>query len=50
MTDPPEDDDPDAGLEWTGKGMESTGLFALDAGTVQARPLLAGRSFGRPAR
>ena len=35
MTDPPEDDDPDAGPEWTGKGMESTGLFALDAGTVR---------------
>lgn len=35
MTDPPEDDDPDAGPEWTGKGMESTGLFTLGAGTAQ---------------
>jgi hypothetical protein len=32
LSDPPEDTEP--GTEWTGQGMESTGLFPLDAGTV----------------
>ncbi|MEN6342921.1 MAG: hypothetical protein ABFC89_10235 [Methanospirillum sp.] len=35
LGDPPEDEDPDAGLVWTGKGVQSTGLFLLEPGTVR---------------
>jgi hypothetical protein len=33
LTDPPVDEEP--GLEWTGKGVQSTGLFWLDPGTIR---------------
>ncbi|MEN6518901.1 MAG: hypothetical protein ABFC38_12115 [Methanospirillum sp.] len=35
LGDPPEDEDPDAGLEWTGNGVQSTGFFLLEPGTVR---------------
>ncbi len=43
LTDPPEDLEP--GLEWTGDGVQSSGLFWLDPGTVRLSLRLQGTGY-----